>query len=108
MKFSLKKLGSVMIAMALLAPLAAGADERADIKLRASTTIDGRKASTTLKQKLEDQREKLKENIENRKEKLDQKKSEVEQKMDARFSEFISRVIERFNAATGRFDKIIL
>lgn len=107
MKLTAKKLGSVIITAALLVPIVAGAEDREDVKLRASTSVDMRKGTTTLKERLEAQKENLKENIENRKEKMSEKRDELQERIRSRFTEFMNRVIKRFNAASERLDKIV-
>jgi chromosome segregation ATPase len=63
------------------------------------------KASTTpiktLKEKVEAKRDEVKNKIEER-------KDDARERIETRFAKFMAKVVERLNAAAGRFDKITL
>ncbi len=105
-----------MITMALLAPLAVGAEEmhmkaniRANMKLRASTTAEVRTGTTTSREnKMKTLKERMNAQRENLQEKINVRKDEAENRIKGRFSDFFGKVIERFNATADRLDKIVL
>ena len=116
------KITTFAIAMSLLAPIAAFAeqgenDQGIKARIYASSTASSTKGVKDIKDKMMEKKENIKERIassteemrnkmEERKNQAEKRKDEMRDKIRERISNFMDNMIKRYNAAIGRLDKL--